>query len=532
MNAEALFESVCEAMSDPGFYPHAVTRLECRRTHISVVFLTGEVVYKLKRPVNLGFLDFRTLEDRRRFCRSELELNKRLSSGVYLDTVDIFEGPGGFTLAPGGKPVECAVRMVQLPEAASLASLLAAGSAGEREARALGGVLAGFYAEAERGPHIDVFGDPEHIRTNMEENFAQMTPFEDLLPDIGKWEFARQVARTFLAGHEGLFARRIRDGRIRDGHGDLRAEHVYFHEGIQIIDCIEFNQRFRYGDSALDLSFLLMDLDRLGHPSLGPILADSYARTASDPEVYALLDFYASYRAVVRLKVACMSLGQAAARAQAKSEIGQYLDLAYRYAVSFGRPTLWVFCGLPASGKSTLAELASRVLSAPLLQSDALRKRAGEGEVVPYDTGMYRPILRGRVYAELLNQAQDHLRAGRSAMLDATFSDSRWREAAACLAEDMDVTLLFVECACPVRILRARLAAREGGASDARLVHLEDMVENFAPFAAAPPHTHIRVDTSSGTGDCLHEVLARACLLRRAQVRDIVDRLEGRTLSV
>ena len=483
--------------------------------------------------MNLGFLDFRKLSDRRRFCRREVELNQRLSAGVYQGVVAIREDDrGGLSFGPQGRIVEYAVRMSQLPDEANLAALMAAGEIARERLDALARTLAGFYATADRSPDIDAFGDPELIRFNMEENFEQIAPFAADLPDREQWEFVRQVGRAFWKDHRELFLRRIAEGRIRDGHGDLRAEHVYFHGGVQVIDCIEFNERFRYGDAALDVSFLKMDLDRLGHPEAGRNLLDAFARASRDPGAYALADFYAAYRALVRLKVAGMAMQDLdeAGRAEKRREMAEYLRLAYRYALSFGQPTLWVFFGLPGSGKSTLAERTAEALSMPLLQSDTVRKEDPDfpqQAVVPFNTGAYRPVVRGRVYARLLNLAQEEIRKGRSVALDATFSESRWRQAATDLAADLKAGLVFVQCACSPETLRSRLGRRENdpGASDARPLHLEDMLGSFEPFIESVPGTHVRIGTEGDVEDCLHDILCAAYALRDRQSRKLANHL-------
>lgn len=535
MNLPETFDAVCRAMSRPEFYPHPVSCLECRQTHISVVFLTGKWVYKLKKPKNLGFLDYRTLADRRRFCEREVALNQRLSSGVYVEVVAIHEnGQGGFSLLPGSEVAEYAVKMVQLAEGDCLAELLGKGGVSPERIEELGNVLAGFYRRAETGPHIDAYGDPERIRFNMEENFEQTAAFVREFMDPERWEFVRQVCRAFWEWHGELFRHRVAGGRIRDGHGDLRADHVYLGEAVQIIDCIEFNERFRYGDAAVDLAFLMMDLDHRGHADVGRRILSVYARAARDPEIYALLDFYAAYRAMVRLKVSCLSLEQADAilRERLEADIARYLRQAYRYAVAFGRPNLWVFCGLPASGKSTLAEMVCGALFMPLFQSDRVRRKDPDfpGEhVVPFNTGMYQPAMRGRVYAKLLNLAQDELRRGRSVALDATFSDARWREAAVRLARDLKVGLVFVHCACRPETLRQRLALRETGAglSDARLIHFEDMLRHFDPFEEPAPDSLLVVDTDRSPEETLHETLGQAHALKHAQVETLLRALDG-----
>lgn len=532
MNSAQLFERICQAMSEPGFYPHPVSGVERRETHISVVFLAGEWVYKLKKHKNLGFLDFRDPARRLHFCQQECTLNQRLSFSVYHGVVGIHHhAKGGLALGPVQGAIEYAVKMARLPEEANFETMLGNGSVTDEHICDLGRTLAGFHDRAERGDGIDAYGDIEHIRFNMEENFAQILPFARFL-DVRKWEFIRQVCRSFLNNHATLFLHRLQEGRIRDGHGDLRAEHVYFHHGVQVIDCIEFNERFRYGDGVLDLAFLIMDLDRLGQAQVGQRLMRVYASANGDAQAYALVDFYAAYRAFVRLKVACFSLEHANDRGALAGQIHGYLDQAYGYAVSFGRPVLWVFCGLPASGKSTLAHQVAKALFMPLFASDSVRKEDSDfpaAGVVAFNTGAYRPVLRGRVYARLFNLAQDELRRGGSVALDATFSSAPWRESAIRLAQDANAGLIFVHCVCSPSTIKARLAQREAGTgkSDARLAHFDDMIQSFEPLDVSED-TLVTVSTEQPVHDSLFDALSQGRALRQAQVRTVLGRLAGR----
>ena len=315
--------------------------------------MTGQWVYKLKKPVSFGFLNFEELDARRLFCEREVFLNQRLSRNVYEGVIGITrEADGRFSLGGRGVPVEYAVKMKELPDSACLTSLLAAGRVSEEEMEALGRHLAGFYEGSVRSVDIDHFGHPEVIALNMEENFRQVEPFVGEFLPGEEWDFVRQASRSFFVYRRSLFERRIREGFIRDGHGDLRAEHVYLVDGIQIIDCIEFNDRFRYGDVVSDLAFLHMDLEHLGHAPSSEVILAAYAEKAKDPSLYALLDFYAAYRAAVRVKVACLrstEVESEAERKQLRTVASDFAGHAYHYAVQFSRPMLWVFCGLPAS---------------------------------------------------------------------------------------------------------------------------------------------------------------------------------------
>jgi aminoglycoside phosphotransferase family enzyme/predicted kinase len=525
------FETICRAMTDPDFYPHKVSRLERRETHISVVFLTGKWVYKLKKPVKFDFLDFRNSKDRRRFCEREVLLNQRLSKDVYIEVTDIYQDESGkFSLLPNGSVVEYAVKMLQLPEGQNLWMLLKKGPITNNRITSLGRRLSAFYETAEKNSHIDRFGCVDLIQYNMEENFKEIDPFVKGALDRQRWEFVCQVCRSFIKDHVDLFQHRIDTGGIRDGHGDLRSEHVYFHKGIQVIDCIEFNDRFRFGDTALDLAFLHMDLDHLGYPDLGRLLLAAYAETSRDWGIYALLDFYAAYRALVRLKVSCYSLEQKGIKEKphVEEDIKRYMNQAYEYAVLFGRPTLWVFFGLPASGKSTLSRKTAEALFIPLFQSDGVRKKGHPEptqQVASFNTGLYRPILRGRVYSHLLSLAQEMLKKGRSVILDATFSQPKWRESVHQLAGDMDTNVIWVECACKTETIVTRLKQREllPGESDARLSHFKELADHFSPFKTRHPDTHFTIDTDQPVEKAFIEVLSKGYASKRAQVKSLLE---------
>jgi hypothetical protein len=534
MDSHHLFEQICQAMADPAFYPHPVSHLERRDTHISAVFLTGRYVYKLKKPVDFGFLDFRDLEGRHRFCRQEVSLNQRLSHDVYLGVIEIrMDDEGRFFLGGGkGRVVEYGVKMKQLPDEASLEALLEDGKVSCSHMEELGRHLADFYAHSRRSQEIDHYGEREVIELNMEENFRQVEPFVGRMVSREPWEFIRQVSRAFFRDRHSFFDERVQAGRICDGHGDLRTEHIYFSDGIQIIDCIEFNERFRFGDSVVDLAFLHMDMERSGHPLLSRLALSAYVDRANDPALYSLIDFYAAYRAIVKLKVACLSSLEAQTSQQRElisKQAEDYLRHGYRYAMQFSRPTIWVCCGLPASGKSTVASRLSETQGLSLLQTDVFRndlKKAmpSREHVVPYGQGIYRSGMRHHVYGHLLAGAQDELKSGRSVLLDGSFSQRKWREEVKQLSEDLDTNLIFVECVCDEELMRARLKLREEttGSSDARLQHLPDMRREFEPLDEVPAESTIRLDTSRPVSVTLNEALAEGYARKCAQVEKLL----------
>jgi uncharacterized protein len=525
------FEAICSAMGEPSFYPHPVSGIEVRETHISVVFLTGTWVYKLKKPVDFGFLDFSSLRNRELFCKKEVVLNRRLSTGVYVGVVPIrLSEHGRFTLAEEGETVEFAVKMRQLPEATGLAVLLKKGKVGFDRLQEIGKNLAVFYGQS---AEADKYGSREIISFNLEENFSQLSPFGRLI-DRERLEFMKQSTRFYLLENGALFDLRVKNGRIRDGHGDLRAEHVYFFRGIQIIDCIEFNERFRFGDVASDLAFLHMDIERLADSESSLVLLRSYAADSGDPGVFAVLDFYAGYRALVRLKVACLRQDEAGAaeKRSLRSEIARLQRMAYRYILQGVRPTLWVFFGLPATGKSVLAEGLADSHALEVIQSDRVRRETGfrsPEKEEDYGEGAYRIEMRGRVYADMFLSAQKILRSGKSVVLDATFSLRKWRREAVCLARDVNAFTVFVECVCSGETIRKRLGARLSGEtiSDARLRHLPGLSAEFEPVVESEGLKHFKVDTESPFAESLLEAISRGYATKRAQARELADYWEG-----
>lgn len=529
------FELVCRAMAHRTFYPHRVSGLQRRDTLISVVFLTGGLVYKLKKPVELGFLDYTGLETRRKMCELEVMLNRRLSSGVYLGVVSLNKKDGEFHLGNSGEAVEYAVKMKQLPDEASLSNRIVSGKATPDEMLRLGRRLAEFYAAAEHSEQIDWCGGKQFIEFNTEENFRQLAPFVGNLVGKERFDFVIESSRGFFRDRAGLFRRRVAEGRICDAHGDLRAEHVYFLDGIQIIDCVEFNERFRYGDAAVDLAFLHMDIERLGRPDLSLAVLNGYIESSSDYGIYTLLDFYSCYRAVVKMKISCLNstqLAQGPRKREMQRRAGRYLDLAFRYAVQSARPTLYVLCGLPGTGKSTYAKRLHEIFDIALFRSDSARRElpgySAHRGPVPFGTGIYRPEMRGWVYSWLLSMVQEELKKGRSAILDATFSRRKWREEAVRLAKDLDANILFFECISSQDTILERLGRRregEDGQSDARPEHMRGLVDEFDSMEELAPELHTRVNTETDIEANLRTILLSAYSKRRAQVEGIIAHL-------
>ena len=337
--ATDLLPPFVQALLQPGCYAHPAFDIKLVQTHISMVILAGDYVYKFKKPVNFGFLDFSDLDKRRVCCEQEVLLNRRLCPDIYLDTVAVTVEPdGGFALNGSGPVVEYGVRMVRLPEERMMGHLIRSAELGHAHIDALVEVLADFYRRAETNDEIARFGTATAVAVNVLENFEQTRGF------IGQGALDREqfdaiagFARAFLA-REALFQRRIDDGRIRDGHGDLYSANICLADKVYIYDCIEFNQRFRYCDVASDVAFLAMDLEYYGLDDLAVRFIDRFVQASGDPGLMEMLAFYKCYRAYVRGKIGLFTAADpavdATVRAASTEQAGRYFRLAMRYVES------------------------------------------------------------------------------------------------------------------------------------------------------------------------------------------------------
>lgn len=497
-----------KALSQPDPYPERWAQVSVRQTHISWLFFTDGCVYKVKKPVNFGFLDFTTLEARKHFCEEEVRLNRRLAPAVYLGVVAVTAADGVIRIGGVGEPVEYAVHMRRLPEERMLPTLLAAGTVTPDTMQRLARILAEFHAQAETGCEVNQGGSLATILTNWEENFAQTLPYLDFPLDRVAYDQIRTRVSNFCRLREGLFARRTAEGRIRDGHGDLRAEHICLTEPIAIFDCIEFNRRFRHGDVASDVAFFAMDLELQGFADLSQAFVRAYIEYSGDHGLLEVLEFYKCYRAVVRAKVECFRLDDpmltSGEKRAALQSAQRHWQLATRYAGALQRPWLLLMCGLMGTGKSTLAEALGKRVDLEHLSSDVTRKRlAGMSPTarvsVGYGEGLYRAEWTEVTYTALLQQAERFLAQGRSVLIDASFQRARHRMQARAVAQRVGAHFCLLECWCPEEEIRRRLKARagRGGAvSDGRTDLLAQQRQAFEAPLEIPPQEHLRVDTT------------------------------------
>jgi uncharacterized protein len=421
-------------------------------THASTVLFLGDRAYKIKRPVDLGFLDFTTLDARRRACHAEVELNRRLAPDVYLGVADV--------VGPDRQPCEHMVVMRRMPAGRRLSTLITDGEDVDDEIRAVARAMASFHAAARRSGCIALAGLPERVLANWEQSFEQMRRFVGAVLDPAACARIEDGVRRYLAGRLLLLERRMDDGEIVDGHGDLQADDIFcLDDGPRILDCLDFSADLRHGDVVADIGFLAMDLERLGRADLAERFMGWYREFSAEWFPYSLAHHYVAYRAHVRSKVACLR--------DDVDEARRLLELARRH-VDASRISLIVVGGLPGSGKSTVAAGVGERLGLPVLRSDEIRKElAGipplEPAGAPYGEGIYAGQSTDSTYSVMLDRATEALRLGQSVVLDASFTDQRWRDAAWLAAEATKSDLLAVRCAVPAGVAEARLRSRARG---------------------------------------------------------------------
>lgn len=483
------------ALLNPRRYPHPATSVERLETHISHILLAGDYAYKIKKPLNLGFLDFTSLARRQYYCAEEVRLNRRLAPDLYLDCIPICGSAENPVL--GGDPataIEYAVKMARFPQAALLDRCLDELSSQPAYIDTLARQLAQFHGTIDRTGADKPFGLPERIQHLALENFKQSRVLLNTAQDLEKLTSLERWTSATYHRLQGVMTARQTEGFIRECHGDLHLGNMILRNGqITIFDCIEFNDDLRWIDVMSDLAFLYMDLCRFNVPRLAQRLLNTYLEFSGDYPGLAVLPYYLVYRAVVRAKIAAIRLGQgdldATQRQRIQEECRGYLDLALAFTQ---RPTpfLLITHGVSGSGKSYVTSQLLEVLDAIRIRSDVERKRLyGLG---PLDTsnsvlnqGLYTAEAGERTYARLQTLAGQILDAGYPVLVDATFLKAEQRQAFRALASAKAVPFVLLACRAEPEYLRARLAQRRGhDAAEADITVLEQQLQHYTPPAA------------------------------------------------
>ena len=502
-----MHSALIEALLRPEPYPHPVSRCELIETHISWVILAGDYVYKIKKPLDLGFLDFSILNKRRFYCEEEIRLNRRLAPNIYLKAIAIGGSPVAPLLESEENIIEYAVKMRRFPQQAQLDRMLAQGELRPAHIDAFACMAAGFHQRAAVADAESDFGEPGQVWQPMAENFMQI---QEHLPEAGwdeRLKVLEQWSGDYFSRHQSLFSARKRNGFIRECHGDMHLHNLAWVEGKAIaFDGIEFNPHLRWIDVISEIAFLVMDLQVREQPRLAWRFLNHYLQITGDYEGLTLLPIYLVYRAMVRAKVAAIRWGQAGADSgdeiEARRDFTAYVAIAEGFTQPARRAVV-ITRGMSASGKTTLTGALVERLGAIRLRSDVERKRLfgmraeEDGRASP-GAGIYSAEASERTYERLVQLAGTVLEAGYPVIIDAVCQHRSQRERFMQLARRHAVPCLIVEFVAGPQELRRRIVSREKGASDADLAVLEHQLDSWEPLAEEEGAYSLVVNTEKG----------------------------------
>jgi len=509
------------ALLKAGSFEHPVDDIKLVETHISWVILTGQFAYKIKKPVNLGFVDFSLLEKRRFYCEEEVRLNRRLAPEIYLETVPVTHSPGKPPLMNGkGKAIEYAVKMMLFPWEAQLDRILDRNELKPLHLDGFAHVIATFHKTAQRAETETAYGDLEHLSQPVYENFTQIRD------NVSNKALLQTLVTLETRSHEEIhrlepvFNQREADGFIRECHGDLHLRNMaWVNDKPLVFDCIEFNSNLRWIDVISEIAFLVMDLEKRKQSELAYRFLNAYLERSGDYHGLLLLTCYLTYRTLVRAKVEAIRSGQSHVppeeQATAYQSFQDYLQLAVKY--NQGRPLhLIITHGLSGSGKTTLTQRLIEQLGAIRIRSDVERKRlfglkAEDNGRAKVETDIYSEDASQRTYSKLVELADHALEGGYPVIIDAACLKAEQRERFRSLASIKRIPYTILEFSFSESTLRHRIKNRTHGASDADLTVLEHQmvaVQKLGPDET--PHA-IRVDKERtlDTGELAKQIETR-----------------------
>ena len=473
------FASLLEQMQQPDFFPHPIKQpIEKVQTHASVVLLTGDYAYKLKKSVNFGFLDYSTLAKRKHFLEQELTLNQAIAPEIYLEVLPISQSGQKLILGDSTNPVEYTLKMHQFPENCLLSNLFEQKKLTADMMVALGKVVAKFHQKTQTNDNINAFGNVKVIKKAIEDNYTATQPYLDITQTPKQFQETRQFTETFLSVHKAAFQQRQDNHKIRECHGDLHLGNICFwHNQLQLFDRIEFNEEFRFVDVMYDIAFTVMDLMLRNRVDFANIFLNTYLEQSGDWQGLEVFPLYLCRQAYVRGKVTSLLLNDPEITPEKKAEslitAKDYFRLAWDYAHP-KKGQLMIMSGLSGSGKTTVARAIAPQLNAIHLRSDAIRKQLG---AIPLDTPggeeLYTAEMTEKTYSRLLELAALLIAQGYKVILDAKFDRQVWRKQAKRLAMVEDVPFAIIHCQAALNTLSDRLKQRTRDISDATADLLE-----------------------------------------------------------
>ena len=514
--------NLVKELQDPSAYPHPTEEISIVETHISLVFLTGPYAYKIKKAVNLGFLDFSTLESREYFCREELRLNKRLCRELYLDVVPITEQSGKTMIGGNGRIIDYAVKMIQFDRNMEIDTLLARNRITGKQIDQISRTVAEFHESTPAAEPDTPYGRPETLVKPVRDNFTETERLNRNRHEAELLEKLKQWTETEYRRRIPLFTFRKASGCIRECHGDMHTGNmVLWRKKVMIFDCIEFNRTLSNIDVISEIAFLVMDLEHSGHPEHAWNFLNDYLSLTGDYEGLPLLRFYKTYRAMVRAKVTAIRYLQEHDPGEKKKTFAEhcsYVSTAVDYTTpgAFG---LVITCGVSGSGKTTAARKFASLMQAVHIRSDIERKRLFglkhlEKSSPEQSRTMYSDNSSDATYTRLCEIATICLTNGYTVIVDATFLRHEERERFIALGKKRGCPMVILHCKAPEKLLEERVRKRhEHGrdASEADHAILLDQLQNVLPLSAEEEKITVTIDTSqpSSIESGMKETMAR-----------------------
>jgi len=512
------------SLQNPLLYGHPVSEIEIIETHISWVILTGAYAYKIKKPLDLGFLDFSTLAKRKYFCQRELELNKRLAPDYYLNVISVsgsYESPCLNDEGNGNESrdvIEYMLKMVQFPQENQLDRELAAGNLGVYSMYLVAEKIADFHDKINVAHDRQSFGDLSHVHQPVLNCYAQiLTQIKDT-SDILRVKKLQDWSSSTFSVLTNTFIARKEQGFVRECHGDLHLRNIAIVESRVIaFDCIEFSDDLRWNDLMSEVAFLVMDLDDHQQPVLANAFLNRYLELTGDYAGLAVFRYYLVYRAIVRAMVSCIRLSQEdiALEERNREYTGflKYLDLAETYTVR-QKPKLFIMHGLSGSGKTTVSQIISQTFSVIRVRSDIERKRLSglhesQRDFKGVGKGIYSAESSQQTYRKLYELAGQLLDANFSVIVDATFLKRSQRKMFQQLAKMHSVDYVLVHCFAERQIMESRLEKRKKqdvDASDADLAVLQNQINQDEHFSAEEKISLVEINTEN---DIVAQVLRK-----------------------
>jgi aminoglycoside phosphotransferase family enzyme/predicted kinase len=485
---ETNLPDLIEQMLKPGFYSHPVTEpIQLIQTHVSYVLLTGDYAYKLKKPVNFGFLDYSTLEKRQHFCQQEFRLNERGAGELYLEVLPVTLEGEKYHLGGTGEAVEYALKMRQFPQEALFSELFTQNKLNETHLEELGRVVAEYHAQAQTNDHIRSFGEVSQVRLAIDQNYEQTLKYIGAPQTQERFAQTKAYTDNFFDQRPELFASRIVNNYIRECHGDLHLRNIArWQDKIMLFDCIEFNEAFRFVDVMYDVAFTVMDIEAKGRKDLGNAFLNTYAEQTGDWEGLQVLPLYLSRQAYVRAKVTSFLLDDPNVPTSVKEEAGKTASAYYYQAWDYTIPKqgkVILMSGLSGSGKSTTARYLARKLGAVHLRSDAVRKHlAGIPLLERGGDEIYTPEMTQKTYDRLLRLGISLANQGWCIILDAKYDRQHLRQEVITQTQQNQLPLQIIHCTAPIEVLQERLVNRTGDIADATADLLVSQIKQAEPL--------------------------------------------------